>query len=200
MRVLTLAVILGTAISLPVIAQTTSSPPASGTQTRPSTAAPSATQSAPAAQANLSAQDLKFVHVAASGGMAEVEAGKTAQQKATSAAVKDFGRKMVEDHGKSNEKLMGIAKAKNVSVPGSLGAEHKKMVDDLQATRNADFDRTYMTKMVDAHKKTVQLMEEQIRAGQDAELKAFATETLPTVRHHLQMAEGLAKQAQIGQR
>ncbi|MBM3547059.1 MAG: DUF4142 domain-containing protein, partial [Alphaproteobacteria bacterium] len=54
--------------------------------------------------------------------------------------------------------------------------------------------------MVEAHKKTVQLMEEQIRSGQDAELKAFATETLPTVRHHLQMAETLAKNAQIGQR
>ena len=187
MRLIALAALLCTTVSLPALAQSTTGSPA-----RPPAAS--------AQPATLSAQDLKFVNVAVSGSMAEVEAGKTAEKKATNQAVKDFGKKMIEDHGRSGEKLATIAKAKNVSVPGSLGAEHKKMVDDLQATRTADFDRTYIATMVEAHKKTVQLMEEQIRSGQDAELKAFATETLPTVRHHLQMAETLAKNAQIGQR
>lgn len=190
MRLIALAVVLGTTLALPAFAQTSGS---TGSPPRPPAAATS-----PAAA--LSAQDMKFVNMAAAGGMAEVEEGKLAQQKATNSAVKDFARKMVDDHSKANAKLTSIAQAKNIKLPSSIGDEHKKTLSDLHGKRGADFDRAYVMSEIDDHKATIQLFEEQSRSGQDADLKAFATETLPTLKQHLAMVEKLGTQVQVGQR
>src|SRR3954467_15399597 len=45
--------------------------------------------------------DKAFVMNAAIGGMAEVELGKLAEQKAANESVKQFGQKMVTDHSKA---------------------------------------------------------------------------------------------------
>jgi putative membrane protein len=193
MRRIALVAVLCTAVSLPVFAQSSDSS-ASGAQARPS-AIPM-----PADQVALNAVDLKFVNFATSGAMAEVELGKAAQRQASDRAIKEFARRMAADHGRSNEKLMAIARAKGMAPPASLMAEHQKIVDRLLERRGSTFDQAYASARIEAHRQTVRLMEEQIRAGRDADLKAYASEALPAARHHLQMAEGLVNQVLVGQR
>ena len=72
-----------------------------------------------------SSVDKNFYKQAASGGMAEVETGKLAQDKGTSEAVKSFGARMVQDHGAANEKLMGIASQKDVTLPKTMDPKHR---------------------------------------------------------------------------
>jgi putative membrane protein len=135
--------------------------------------------------------DRIFVRTAAVGGMAEVELGKLAQQEAENGTVQDFAMRMVEDHGKANEQLAGLAKQDGVAVPDGLDQKHQAMLDRLQEMSGAAFDRAYIAGQVADHQNTAQLLEYEIGSGQDVELKSFASEILPIVLEHLQMAQDI---------
>jgi putative membrane protein len=135
--------------------------------------------------------DRVFVHAAAIGGMAEVELGNLAQQKAQNEAVKDFGRRMVEDHKQANDRLISLAKAAGIAVPDKLDQEHQAMRDRLQAMNGTEFDLAYLQGQVADHQKTAQLLEYEIGSGQQIALKDFASEILPTVLQHLRSAQDL---------
>ena len=94
---------------------------------------------------------------------------------------------MVKDHGTANTELMTIAQQKNITLPSTVDAEHKKTMDDLSKKTGSDFDKAYVDAMVSGHKSTLKLMEDESRDGKDAELKTFATKTAPVVQSHLVM-------------
>jgi putative membrane protein len=139
--------------------------------------------------------DRVFAHATAIGGVAEVELGKLAQQKSQSDAVKGFARRMVEDHSKANERLISLAKEDGIAVPDELDDEHKAMRAQLESLSGAEFDLNYIQGQVVDHQKTVQLLEYEIGSGQDVELKSLASEILPVVLGHLEMAQSI--QAEI---
>ena len=139
--------------------------------------------------------DRLFVRTAAVGGMAEVELGRLAEQKSQSDAVKDFARRMIEDHGKANARLIGLAKENGIAVPDKLDDEHKSMRARLESLSGAAFDLAYIQGQVVDHQKTAQLLEYEIGSGQDVELKSLASEILPVVLGHLEMAQSI--QAEI---
>ncbi|WDF54602.1 DUF4142 domain-containing protein [Mucilaginibacter sp. KACC 22063] len=129
--------------------------------------------------------DAKFATDAANGGMAEVALGKLAITKTANAQVKQFADMMVSDHGKANEELMSIAKAKNITLPSTVDADHQAKMDKLSKETGKDFDKDYVDAMVDGHQKTLDLMQKEAKDGKDAELKAFAAKTAPIVQTHL---------------
>lgn len=133
----------------------------------------------------VTADDAKFATDAANGGMAEVALGKLAQQKTTNVQIKDFAAMMVTDHSKANDALMAIAKTKNITLPATVDADHQKKMDDLSKLTGKDFDKAYVDAMVDGHKSTLTLMQNEAKNGSDADLKAFAANTAPTVQTHL---------------
>ena len=130
-----------------------------------------------------------FVRKAAMGGMAEVELGNLAQQKASNDQVKQFGAKMVQDHGKANDELKQLASSKGIDLPSALDSKHQKDMDKLNKLSGAQFDKAYMSHMVDDHKKDVSEFKKQAKSGKDADVKAFASKTLPTLEEHLQLAQ-----------
>jgi putative membrane protein len=136
--------------------------------------------------------DQKFMMDAARGGMMEVQLGQIAQQKASSQAVKDFGKRMEQDHTQINKELADLAKARNVSLPTDLGTE-KKNVDKLSSRTGAAFDKDYIRSMVTDHRKDIREFEREEKTGVDSDLKAFVTKNLPTLREHLKMAEETEK-------
>jgi putative membrane protein len=138
---------------------------------------------------SLARADRKFIEDAARGGMAEVQLGQLAAQKAQSSEVKQFGQKMVDDHGKANDQLKSIASSKNVTLPTDLDRAHKRDYDRLSKLSGADFDREYMKHMVSDHKKDVSDFRKEAKSGKDTEVKNFASTTLPTLEQHLQMAQ-----------
>ncbi|HUQ09922.1 MAG TPA: DUF4142 domain-containing protein [Steroidobacteraceae bacterium] len=131
-----------------------------------------------------------FVKKAAQDGMMEVEAGKAALSKSSDESVRSFAQRMVDDHGKANEELSSIAKAKGIDVPKELDAEHQQMVDALSAKSGNEFDREYSKHMNMDHTKAIALFEAASKSS-DADLAGFAKKTLPTLKQHKQMAEKL---------
>lgn len=126
-----------------------------------------------------------FMKTAAQGGMAEVEMGKIAAQKATDPEVKKFGQQMVTDHSKANAELKALAGKKNVTLPTDLGP-HQSTVDELKGLSGADFDKAYVDAMVDDHETDVSAFQSQADKSADADVKAFAAKTLPVLKKHLE--------------
>jgi putative membrane protein len=135
------------------------------------------------------ASDQIFVMKAVMGGMEEVTLGKLAMQQASSPDVKNFGKRMADDHLKANEELLAIADKKGYKVPEQVSAKARQEIDKLASFQGQNFDQMYMTNMVQDHKKDIAEFENQAKNGQDPDVKAFAEKTLPTLREHLKLAE-----------
>ena len=129
--------------------------------------------------------DAKFAVAAANGGMAEVELGMLAQEKATNVKVKDFGAMMVKDHTKVNNELMALAKSKGITLPNAIDNDEQKVKNDLSAKSGAEFDKAYVKNMIDDHKGDIKEFEKASKNLKDVDLKAFAVKTLPTLKMHL---------------
>jgi len=176
-------------------------PSSSGSATAPSTGAmssgasssSSSSMSKSAANGDLPRADKNFISKAAQGGLAEVQLGQLAAQKASDPQVKQFAQRMVDDHSKANDKLKQVASSKNVTLPTDLPSDAKREEDKLNKLSGAQFDREYMNHMLSDHKKDVSLFRSQAKSGKDSEVKQFASDTLPTLEQHLQMAQTIAK-------
>jgi putative membrane protein len=139
------------------------------------------------------ADPASFAQKAAQAGMAEVELGKLAQAQSRNADVKAFAARMVADHGKANEELKTIAKAKGMQLPTKLDQMHQSMVDKFKGKTGPEFDIAYSQQMVDDHAKAVDLFSQATRSN-DREIAAFARKTLPTVQDHKKEADAMAAQ------
>ena len=135
----------------------------------------------------------KFAPTAAQGGLAEVELGRLALQRAADPAVKEFGQRMVTDHTRANAELKAVAAQKNIQLPTDLSSSQKSTMDKLSKLSGAEFDREYMSDMVKDHETDVKEFETQAKEGTDTDVKDFATKTLPTLQAHLQMARNVAR-------
>jgi putative membrane protein len=150
-----------------------------------------------------------FVNEMAVAGMAEVELGTLATQRAQNADVKAFGQMMIKDHTQANSELTEIAKQMKVTVPTQLDMKHRDLRDRLSKLNGAEFDREYMTAMVTGHEEvlanlkakagpaptstsTARPAESVATTGsQDAALTQWASKALPTVEQHLERAKAL---------
>lgn len=138
-----------------------------------------------------SATDTAFMKSLAQGGLAEVQAGKTATEKANDPAVKQFGQQMIQDHTKNNNELATLAQKSAITLPTTAGPQLAAQQSKLEKASGVTFDSVYIKDQVQDHQKTVQLLEHEIHSGQDPAVRQFAQETLPVVRHHLDMAKEL---------
>ena len=146
---------------------------------------------AAALAAPLAKTDRMFVRRAALGGMTEVQEGQAAVTSASSADVKAFAQKMVDAHTANNQQLMQIAQSKGMTVPSTLDKHHTAQLDALTKSSGTDFDKTYVQDQIRDHRMIEKVMQNEIDNGQDADLKSFATQTLPVVKEHLAMAQKL---------
>jgi len=135
-----------------------------------------------------------FVTAAATSDMYEVAAGKIAVERARSADVKAFARKMIEAHTATTAKLKGIIASNSIKVtpPAHVDSRRQGMLDNLRGASAADFDHRYLTQQVAAHKEADILMVGYAKDGDNAAIKQFAADTDKDVKMHLSMAQKLA--------
>ena len=92
---------------------------------------------------------------------------------------------MVTDHSKANDELKALAKKKNWTLPAEPDSSTKSTLDSLKSKTGADFDKEYVSEMVDDHEKDVKAFQDKAQNATDPDLKAFAAKTLPTLQKHL---------------
>jgi putative membrane protein len=143
--------------------------------------------------------DREFVKKAASGGVAEVELGRIATQRAARPTVRSFAERMVTDHSRGNAELATLARAKGIDVPTTPDATQQAMRDRLSGLSGADFDRAYMSEMVRDHTEDVALFERASETAADPDIKAWAAQSLPMLRDHLALARQVNSEVVLGQ-
>jgi putative membrane protein len=140
----------------------------------------------------ISASDKKFVRDAAQGGLAEVELGKMATEKASNPEVRKFGQRMVDDHSKANDQLKQVASSKGIAVPDKLNAKDEMTKQHLSNLSGEQFDKAYMSDMVKDHTQDVADFQRESNSGADPDVKSFAQQTLPTLKDHLREAKQIS--------
>jgi putative membrane protein len=126
---------------------------------------------------------IHFLIVASIGNLQEISAAQIAEQKGIRPDVKSFGKMMVMDHQQAENKLLQLAKTKNYKLPPAATGGIQPDLNLKKA--GADFDRLYVHNMVVNHNNTVQMFETYATTGKDPDVKAFAQQTLPTLKQHL---------------
>lgn len=126
--------------------------------------------------------DERFLKEAADGGMAEVELGQLAADKASSPDVKEFAQRMVKDHSQANDQLKQIAMKKGLTLPTSPSVKNEATKNKLSSLSGDAFDQAYMSDMVKDYKKDIAAFQKESTSGQDPDVKQFASQTLPTVK------------------
>jgi putative membrane protein len=137
--------------------------------------------------------DKKFLKQAAMGGMAEVELGKLAAQKASSDNVKQFAQQMVVAHTKANDELKQVANKENIAIPDALDSKHESQIAKLSKLSGLEFDKAYAKEQLKDHKTDVRDFSAEAQGGTDPNVKAFASNTLPMLQQHLELAKNLNK-------
>jgi putative membrane protein len=135
----------------------------------------------------------QFVTKASEANLAEIKTSQLALSKSQDAQVRNFAQEMIDDHTKANQELATLAGQKNLKVPDDTDMSHRASMKLLEAKSGASFDKSYIDQMQKDHQKAVALFREASKSSKvDADLKAFATSTLPTLQHHEQSVTKLA--------
>ena len=134
-----------------------------------------------------------FVHKVAMADRYEIAAGKIANEKGRSDAVKQYGRHMIEAHSQTSDELTSIVAAEklDVAMPGRLSKRYHSMIEALNGAPPEDFDKIYAKQQIKVHKRAEELFDAYAEGGNNAALKQFAANVLPTVKQHLEQAEKL---------
>ncbi len=133
-----------------------------------------------------------FVKEVASGDMFEIQASQLAAVK-TQGSVQAFANQMQTDHAKTLSELKSLAQQAGVTVPAEMTSSQQNMFDKLNGLSPKKFAKQYMKDQVRTHKRAVSLFERYGKGGENAQIKDWANQTLPTLQHHLDMAQQLNK-------
>jgi len=139
----------------------------------------------------INAKDKQFMRKAAQAGMAEVEEGRVAADKAQSPKVKSFAERMVQDHTQAGDKLMQIAETLHVKLPTQPSDAQQKQLAKLRKLSAGEFDKTYDPMQVQDHKETVHEFEQEAKNVQNPALKEWVEGALPVLKEHLKLAQAL---------
>ena len=135
--------------------------------------------------------DEKFMRDAAEGSVSEIDLGKLAQKKGQNEKVKEFGKRMVEDHTKANQELKQIADREHINLPTNVYTKEANIHRRLQKLSGPAFDKAYAETMVQDHQEDVAKFKQEANSGQKGAWQQFAQQTLPTLESHLKEAQQL---------
>jgi putative membrane protein len=135
-----------------------------------------------------------FVKEAAMSDMTEIAASKIGEERGN-APEKAFSGQMITDHTKTSTELKGLVSGGDVKadIPTVLDSSAQSKVDKLKNAKPNDFSSDFDSMQVSAHKDAVSLFERYVKGGDNPKLKDWAGKTLPTLQHHLEMAQDLDK-------
>lgn len=176
-RILSTSFVCGAICCIPALAQTT--PPAAGTAT---------------------AADKDFITFVGQTDMTEAHFGQLAQDQATDQDIKDYGQTLVTDHTKDYNTVSALATKLGADMPKGIDAAHNKMIDPVAKLKGRAFDHRFLADMVKGHEQAIAKYKKEADSGDNADLKAYASATLPTLEMHLQKAQELAHPAKAAKK
>ena len=141
--------------------------------------------------------DAQIAAVVVAANQVDIDAGKLAASKASSAQVKEFAQRMVTDHTAVNKSASDLVTKLHVTpepnaTSGSLKKGGDENVAALQKLNGATFDRAYVDHEITYHQAVLDAVDQTlIPSAQNAELKALLVKVRPAFVAHLEHAKQL---------
>lgn len=142
-------------------------------------------------------EDRMFLRKAAEGGLAEVQLGQLAAEKAGSDDVKTLGQKMVNDHTAINQQMEPIADSMGVMLPKKLNKKDQAEYNKLNDLSGNNFDTEYLTCIVKDHHKDLHEFREEAATTADPTLRDVVTRAAGVIKQHIMMVDKLAQEKGI---
>lgn len=136
---------------------------------------------------NKQEKDAQFLVNAAEMNLKQIQLGQLAQQKGSTAQVKELGKKMEDAHTKSHRELTALAQSKGIIIPTTATDNVRDAYEDLNDKTGNDFDKAYVDRMVSKHKDAISAFENATTDRYDSDIKNWAIATLPVLRTHLNL-------------
>ena len=137
--------------------------------------------------------DQTFLKAAIEGNHGEIDAAKMALRKSQNEQVKQFAQRMVDDHTKMLADLHQVEQGQPLKYSDTSSAAAKRMAMKLRTLKGAAFDKAFVDGMVKDHEGDVRDFTKEAETGQNAAIKGAAEKSLPTIKEHLEMVQGLQK-------
>ncbi len=137
--------------------------------------------------------DRQFARDAAIAGLSNVELGKLAAEKASSEDVRQFGRELLDDQTKTNDRLKQIANQQNISIPDALDSKHQSLIDKVAKLSGPEFDKAFLKQQLKEQEAQVRDFNDEAQRGTDPDFKTFAAGALPNLQQQLKTAKNLNK-------
>lgn len=161
-------------------------------------AAPASTPTNPSpttiSAAPISSLDQQFMIMAAQGNNAEIRTAQMALERSENEEVRQFAQRMIQEHTLANQQLQQIVSEYGVELPADPGPLNQAIAEQLAQLSGSEFDRAYMGAQTNAHLRTIALFQTQIQQGQEESLRQYATQLLPSVANHYEMASSMVQQ------
>jgi putative membrane protein len=141
--------------------------------------------------------DRMFVTKALQGGLAEVQLGQLTLQKSDNQQVKEFARKMVDDHTRLGDQMKQVAQQLGVAIPDQPSKKDRQIMAKMQSLSGSAYDQAYIKDMVKDHKQDLNEFQAEASSGQDQAVKDAATQGSKVIAQHLQLAQQLAKDQNV---
>jgi len=141
-------------------------------------------------------EDGKFLVKAAEIDLAEINLGRLALQRSGRPDIRQFANQLVQDHSQNLQQLNQMANAHQWATGERMDQEHQQLFMKLAAMQGEQFDKEFVQKMIEGHKKAAELFEHASQNAQHDEIKQFAAQTLKAIKQHEQIAQRLAGQNQ----
>jgi putative membrane protein len=127
----------------------------------------------------------------------EVRLAELAQKKAKDGAVKQFARRERDDHTQLLEQWSSLATRIGMSAKLGMGELHREKIDKLEKVKDKNFDRAYMTLMVQHHHDMVTYWQKEGRASQSPQVRQLVNRGLPILEQHFSEAKRIARQVGV---
>lgn len=138
--------------------------------------------------------DQAFVDLAAQTDMTEAHLGQLAAEQASSQGVKDFAQMLVTDHTNDYNTLTAAATKAGLTVPKGLDAKQDKMIAPFEKLKGKMFDKRFIAAMISGHDAALKAYTKESQDGTNADIKAYAAQTLPALEKHKAAAQALLKE------
>ncbi len=145
-----------------------------------------------AAAVTMSSQDGNFINAVGPSDQFEMQTSQVALQKSRNPAVRAYAQQMIDQHTTSSQQLTQLAAAKGANLSQGLDPTQERLLAAVQGAGPGSFDRTYLSGQITGHTATVLTYNDEIKSGQDADVKAYAQQNLPMIQQHLADARRLS--------
>jgi putative membrane protein len=135
----------------------------------------------------------QFVVEVAAANYYEIGVSKYAASSTANKDVKGFAEMMVTDHTKALDNLKAVAQRQNIMIPSEDTAKVNSTIKSWQGKAPEEFNKAYISKMVDDHKATLDKLNKADTAITNTDIHSWIEATLPVVKEHLQKVSDLQK-------